>query len=314
MRSFLPRRGVILTLKIVVTVGLFAGLLLYIDIAEIKNSFSQADPSLLALGSVLVIANTGIHFVRWRYLLRLLSRDVSNADVLTSLLVGFSAGFFTPGQVGEIVGRIAGHPDLRKSHIIGITIIDKVYILGVTVATGIGSLAVFCSLFYSQYWNHFFSLVVIACVASIIFMMSVPEKIIPVLQRLPARIRDHRYFSVIGIIEQTFRNRHARMVSLLSAALYAVIVVQFYIFINAFSGVALCDTAISSLSVYFIKAVVLPISIGDLGVRESASVFFFSKYGVPAASAFNASVCMFIVNVLLPSMIGAILVLKLKLK
>jgi uncharacterized protein (TIRG00374 family) len=314
MSSILSRRGVSITLKTLVTIGLLAGLLYYIDSDEIMNSISQADPVLLSLGSVLVVANTGIHFLRWRYLLRLVSRDVSNADVFTSLLVGFSAGFFTPGQVGEIVGRIAGHPDLRKSHIIGITIIDKVYILAVTAATGIGSLAVFCSLFYPQYWSLLFSLLIVIFIAAVALLMVAPERIMPLLKRLPGKIRDHRYFSVIGIIEQTFHNRHARMVSVLSVSLYAVIVVQFYIFINAFSDVALFDTAISTLSVYFIKAVVLPISIGDLGVRESASVFFFSKFGVPAASAFNASVCMFIVNVLLPSIVGAVLILKLKLK
>jgi uncharacterized protein (TIRG00374 family) len=314
MNPILSRRGVSITIKTLVTIGLITGLLYYIDSDEIKNSIFQADPVLLSLGSILVVANTGIHFLRWRYLLRLVSREVSNMDVFTSLLVGFSAGFFTPGQVGEIVGRIAGHPDLRKSHIIGITIIDKVYILAVTVATGIGSLAVFCSLFYPQYWSVLFSLLIVLFIVSVGTLMVIPERIMPVLKRLPKKIREHQYFSVIGIIEQTFQNRHARIVSLLSASLYAVIVVQFYIFINAFSEVALFDTAISSLSVYFIKAVVLPISIGDLGVRESASVFFFSKFGVPAASAFNASVCMFIVNVLFPSIVGAVLILKLKLK
>ena len=52
----------------------------------------------------------------------------------------------------------------------------------------------------------------------------------------------------------------------------------------------------------------------DLGVRESASVFFFSKFGVSSAAAFNASMCMFLVNVLLPSIAGALLVLKVKMK
>jgi len=314
MVSIISRRAVIISLKVLITVGLLAGLLFYIDINEIKNSISQADPVLLALGSVLVIANTGIHFLRWRYLLRLVSPDISAMDVATSLLVGFSAGFFTPGQVGEIVGRIAGHPDLRKSQVIGMTIIDKVYILAVTVITGIGSLAVFCRLFYPLYWNIVYTILVIVFLLTIAAAMAIPERILPFLKRLPKSVRDHRYYSVIGFIEQTFRNRHARTVSVLSASLYAVIAVQFYIFINAFSGVAFFDTAVSSLSVYFIKAVVLPISIGDLGVRESASVFFFSKFGVPAVSAFNASVCMFIVNVLFPSLIGAVLVLKLKLK
>jgi uncharacterized membrane protein YbhN (UPF0104 family) len=311
---FFSKAFIFLLLKIIVAAGLLFGLLLYIDADEIAESLAYADPMLLAAGTGLVVANTGIHFIRWRYLLRLLSKEITNSDVLSSLLIGFSAGFFTPAQVGEVAGRIASHPDIRKSHIIGITIIDKMYIFAATIITGIPSLAIFTASYYFEYWHSLYTVIIAVGIFAVAVIFLLPERIQPLFGLLPSRIRDHKLYAMIGIIEEKFHNRQARPVLALSLLLYVIIIVQFFILLNAFEPVSLTDTAIGSMSVYFIKAVILPISIGDLGVRESASVFFFSKFGVSSAAAFNASMCMFLVNVLLPSIAGAVLILKVKMK
>lgn len=314
IKTFIRNPVVIFILKLVVTIALLIALFFYINVQEIILSLSQANIALLAVGFVLVLANNGIHFLRWRYLLRLIADDISNADVISSLLVGFTAGFFTPGQIGEVVGRIASHPDLKKSHIVGLTIIDKLYILSATVITGVGALIFFLSAFYSSVWSSAYSVVIILLLCSMTMLFLFPERSRSILTLLPERVRVHKLYSVMDIIENRFKNKDGRIILMLSTLLYVIIAIQFYVFLNAFESVTLFDSAIGSLSVYFIKAVILPISIGDLGVRESAAVFFFSKFGVSAASAFNASICMFLSNIVVPSAVGALLVLQLKIK
>ncbi|MBI2427648.1 MAG: flippase-like domain-containing protein [Ignavibacteriales bacterium] len=314
MKRFFSHPLVSLTLKIAVSISILAALFYYINIDEILQSISRADTLLLVLGCSLVIANTGIHFIRWRYLLRLLSKDISNEEVFTSLLVGFAAGFFTPAQVGEIAGRIVSHPELRKSHVVGMTIIDKLYILALTILTGVAALTLFAALYFTEYWNMLYTIPVIVICGFLIFAFLFPQSIKSMLRFVPEKIRDHNLYNMISIIETKFYNAQGRTLFALTLLLYVVIAVQFFIFINAFETVSFFDTALCSLSVYFVKAVVLPISIGDLGVRESASIFFFSKVGVSAVAAFNASMCMFLANVLLPSAVGALMILKLKLK
>jgi hypothetical protein len=51
----------------------------------------------------------------------------------------------------------------------------------------------------------------------------------------------------------------------------------------------------------------LPISFMDLGVREAASVVVFGSVGVAAATAVQASLMLFGLNVLLPGLAGLLL-------
>lgn len=314
MKRFISHPAIIFFFKLIVSISLILGLVFYIDFDSLLRSFEQANIPLLLLGFVLLGANTGIHFLRWRYVLRIVEPSVSNSDVFSSLLIGLAAGFFTPGQIGEFAGRIAAHPHLRKSHIVGITIIDKLYLLALTFITGISSIALFLLLFMDAYWHPVYGIVAIVIIPLILFLFLFPESSKWIFRVIPENFRRNKLYPVIEIFETSFHNRHGRMLFLYSTLLYTVIFVQFFIFAAAFHSVDFFDSVICSSSVYFIKAVILPVSIGDLGVRESAAVFFFSKIGFPAAAAFNASICMFIANLVIPSLAGSLLVLKLKFK
>ncbi len=53
----------------------------------------------------------------------------------------------------------------------------------------------------------------------------------------------------------------------------------------------------------FVKAL-LPISFGDLGVREATSIYFLSKYGIADVVAFNSSLLLFTINMIIPALVG----------
>lgn len=314
MKHFFFHPAVSFILKIVISISLLTALFYYLNVDEIIRTYNNANTLLLALGFVLTGANSGLHFLRWRYLLHRVQPNISNTSVFTSLMVGVTVGFFTPGQIGEFAGRLASHPELRKSHIIGITLIDKLYLLVLTLITGIVSLALFAMYYYPTYWNIWYSYPLLLIVALLLFIGLYPQAVKYFLRFIPSRIREHRFYALVNIIETAFHNTQGRVLFALTTILYGVIVLQFYIFVRAFEPVSLFDSTLCTLSVYFVKAVILPISIGDLGVRESAAIFFFTRVGVSAASAFSASLCMFLANIVLPSAVGALLILRLNLR
>ena len=60
----------------------------------------------------------------------------------------------------------------------------------------------------------------------------------------------------------------------------------------------------------FAKTIIPPISLGELGIREGASVYFLTQFGETASVAFNASIFLFIINLLIPALVGLVLLLK----
>lgn len=94
---------------------------------------------------------------------------------------------------------------------------------------------------------------------------------------------------------------------------YTCFIVQFALLTAAFSHqYDFLNFIWSGNMVMFTKTIIPPVSFGELGIREGASVYFLKQIGVNAESAFNASIFLFLVNVLLPSLIGLIFLLKRK--
>ncbi len=56
--------------------------------------------------------------------------------------------------------------------------------------------------------------------------------------------------------------------------------------------------------IMFAKTIIPPISFGELGIREGASVYFITLMGESASVGFNASIFLFIINLLIPALIG----------
>src|SRR5690606_34279089 len=108
--------------------------------------------------------------------------------------------------------------------------------------------------------------------------------------------------------------RDAAILLALSALRYGVFSTQFVLLIQAFAPGASWGGAYAGVVlVFFAKSAIPAITLGDLGVRESAAVFFLGAYGIAEAAAFNASLGVFAVNILLPALSGLVLLPRLRL-
>jgi len=56
----------------------------------------------------------------------------------------------------------------------------------------------------------------------------------------------------------------------------------------------------------------LPFSVGDIGIREGTSKIVFSLYNIDKESAISAAFLLFVINILVPSLIGLFLIPYLK--
>ena len=109
-----------------------------------------------------------------------------------------------------------------------------------------------------------------------------------------------------------FQRRQAINLLLLTFSFYFIFLIQFYILVCSFETASFFPAFLAIASTMLVKSM-LPISLGDLGIRESAAIFFLGKIGLLESTAFNASILLFLINLLIPSLVGLVLVLKYRL-
>ena len=105
--------------------------------------------------------------------------------------------------------------------------------------------------------------------------------------------------------------RQALVLAGIAAVHYLIYIFQFYLLILSFEPAAFWDSFRASAATIFVKAA-LPISIGGLGVGETAAVAFYRLFDVGRAAAFNSSMMLFSMNILLPAIFGFLVLLKLR--
>jgi uncharacterized membrane protein YbhN (UPF0104 family) len=301
------RKTVFLVLKLFVSVLLIYFIFTKIQLAEIHADLHDIRWPPFFIGMALTLPNILIQYYKWRYLIRIVDESVSEKEVFASLMCGFSIGLVTPGRLGEI-GRGMFIHSAFKSEMTGMAIIDKVLSQWALAVCG------FTALFYILEFRFGFSLPVkllflflavifILTLLVIVFFPKFLRKIIRHSKRLFYYAPYRR--KIFGLIEasENFRRHHFMPSFYFSVAFQLVIFLQFYFFVNAFDEIDFWNGLVTAASAMFVKSL-LPIAIMDLGVREGAAIFFLTKFGVPAASAFDASIMLFLSNVLLPGSVG----------
>jgi uncharacterized protein (TIRG00374 family) len=308
------RKGKLLILfKLVV--GLILLIVLYREINRSHNillAFKNANPMNIMICLLLLIPNYGIQFLKWRYILRVHYAGVSNQLVFQSLLFGTTIGFITPGNLGELT-RALYFKKHDKIIVTGLNILDKIYGMVIFITLGLISLLIITVTRFQWSTYVVFPIAIIGVVFLLILWiillnprfartfsdflkrrLAVPDKIL------------HIFSSLNGV-----ERKHSLNMCLLGFLWFLVIFSQYHIVILAFEKVALFPSYLAVSAILFTK-IILPISFADLGIREGASVFYYTLYNVKNAAAFNAALLIFVINFFIPAFVGSIAVFRLR--
>jgi uncharacterized membrane protein YbhN (UPF0104 family) len=95
--------------------------------------------------------------------------------------------------------------------------------------------------------------------------------------------------------------------SSISLLFYLSFLVQYALLVAAFShNQNYLDYFWAGNLLMFAKTVIPPVSLGELGIREGASIYFLTRLGETSVVAFNASIFLFIINLFIPALIGLV--------
>jgi uncharacterized membrane protein YbhN (UPF0104 family) len=303
----LKKSGLLIAAKIIIAAGLIYYLIRSVEYRKIISAINEADLFIIFVVLLLGIVNIYLQFTKWKLTVSEVLEVNQNSKILRSLFYGFAAGIITPLRIGEYFGRGIEFRDKSLVQVTIATLVDKFFPL--LMVASFGSVS---SLLYLYFFYHVSVYIVIT-----LFILLFTFFYFLILLLLSRRFWNSFLFSKLNssprlriiidklkIFESLDRKYFYKML-LISFLFYLCFLIQYAFLVSAFSNHHdFLNYLWAANLIMFVKTIIPPISFGELGIREGASVYFLTQMGESASVGFNSSILLFIINLLIPALIG----------
>ena len=307
--NFLKKPAVSLALRIVVSGLLLAYLIKLSAFTEIARAFSRINPLYLLAFFLLYFLSVSLQAVRWKVLLKAWDLTQQFGVLFRRLMIGLFLNNFFPGSLGGDAFRLySGGRDTGKVESVAATIFyERVLSYGSLVTLGLLVLSRRFDLasdwlFWLLLGGVFLALTGLTAVSTLPAFGRWAENFVarfPFAEKLRLKDWVHSF---------RFKVSHPGMLA-------AVFLVSFLIQLTDIFSFWVVGTAIQ-LPVKFTDlmlfvpllylAILLPLSINGIGIRESVFVIFSASWGITSADAVAFSLTVFALN-LAGSLIGGVI-------
>lgn len=265
---------------------------------------------------LLMMLNWGLEAAKWREAMKICTR-VSLSKSIKAVFSGNALAFFSPNRTGEYLGRMIY---LTKREIIPsvpLTVMCSVAQLIITLFAGFGGLVYIndnITLHYGgdvSWWLNITGYAIFgASIVLTIFYFRIPL----IAKRLAGKSWMRRFGVHLGVLEGVDATIQTSILSL-SVARYVVFIAQYYLLFNVFGIEVNWWQAFWAVSVVFLVIAVVP-SLGflsELGIRWQAGIQVVQLFSSNTTGIFAASLSIWIINLVIPALIGGCMILALKL-
>ncbi|PJA97755.1 MAG: hypothetical protein CO128_10845 [Ignavibacteriales bacterium CG_4_9_14_3_um_filter_30_11] len=309
----IKNKTILILLKLLIAFGLIWYLIYKLDHNELIKSLENANYYLIGLAFGLMFLNIYLQYRRWELTANKLLSESDKRKIFRSFIYGISAGAFTPARVGEYVGRALAFKDKPVLRLIGATFLDKFFLLIIVIFVGSIGSVIYLSVNY-----HISNIIIIplfiVLLLFLLFFIIVLKNPRYWFDNIVLRFRNYRNVNsgIEKINSLNFnKTKYANDMLLISIMHFITILLQFSILVAAFSfKFNFLGYVWAGSLVLFVNSVIPSVSFGDLGIREGAAVFFLLPFGITNVDAFNSSIFLFLINILLPAIIGLFFLIK----
>jgi hypothetical protein len=274
---------------------------------QLQTVFAKPASALLfLLVFVLMFVNWTIEAYKWKYMIRKIEA-VSTRRSLEAVFSGITISFFTPNRIGEYAGRVFHlQPGIRMQATL-VTVIENSSQLLVTLLTGsIASMIYLGDYFQFNPWILMLVrvLFVLLCLVCLLLYFN-----IDLFERLFRRFGVNEYRRQILHVFALYSTRELFHVFLLSLARYFVFSLQFFLLLRLYgSYFGLAEGILMIAMTFFAMSIVPTFTFAELGIRGAVSAYFFGKLTIDVLPVLNASFSLWLVNLVLPALAGAIFI------
>ena len=272
--------------------------------------------SILIVIVLMMFLNWFLEALKWQFLIKKIE-EISFSRSVRAVFSGITVSAFTPNRVGEYGGRVFCLEKADRIQAVFITIIGSMAQLITTIFFGsIGILLLpslmpeFTQILSLMEYSYPILVFVFLLLNSLLIFIYLNTS---VLSLLLSRIKFLNKYEKYNSVFSFYSVEELAKVLLFSVARYVVFTTQFFILLHVF-GVVInyTDALVLIMTMLFVISVIPTIAITEIGVRGSVALFLFGLISSNTVGILSATFVMWIINLLLPALIGTAFIFTLK--
>lgn len=265
---------------------------------------------------IMMFLNWFLEALKWQFLIKKIE-NISLIKSLRAVFSGITVSAFTPNRVGEYGGRVFCLDTADRIQAVLITVIGSMAQLLTTIF--FGSLGVLLLPNYLPEFSEIISSMNISfsILVSITFLVNLLFVFLflntPVLSRVLSKIKFLNKYEKYNTVFAFYSAKELTKVLLFSVARYLVFTTQFFILLLVFGvEISYLDAIVLIMTMLFIVSIIPTIAITEIGVRGSVAIFLFGLVSLNTIGIISATLVLWIINLLLPALIGTFFIFSLK--
>ena len=265
---------------------------------------------------MMMFLNWFLESLKWRFLISKIEK-VSIKRSIRAIFSGITVSAFTPNRVGEYGGRVFCLEKADRIKGILITVIGSMAQLVITIVFGsIGILLLpnlmpeFDSLLSNIVFAYPIMLFLLILLNVLLVTLFLNASVFSVVL---SKIKFLRKFKKYNEVFSFYNSSELLEILLYSVGRYIVFTTQFFILLQVFDvQIGYIDAMILITTMLLVISIIPTIAITEIGIRGSVALFLFGLVSVNAIGILSATFVMWVINLLLPALIGTIFIFSLK--
>jgi Lysylphosphatidylglycerol synthase TM region len=267
-----------------------------------KNVFSTKNISILIL---LSFFNWFFEILKWQHLVGTL-KHISFISALEQSLGGLTASLITPNRIGDYGAKAIYFTKKLRTKIVLLNLLGNMAQMTVTTLFGLVGLFFFLNAYSIDI--NFYKITRFASIILIIGLLALFG-----MKQKRFKIKGVSFTAILTFIKSISIKTHSLNLAL-SFIRYLIFSFQFYYLLIAFGvDISYANAMMAITSMYVLASIIPTISIFDVVVKGSIAVFLFDYLHISELTILSITTTMWLLNFVIPSIIGSYFVLNFKL-
>ncbi|MCK6601032.1 MAG: flippase-like domain-containing protein [Bacteroidetes bacterium] len=287
------------------------GICFFIDWNKLIVLGRNADLSYLILAGLLAVPNVFFSWLKWDYVVRFIHSRVKKRVTFFSMLSGMALDTVTLSPIGDYAGRLINLSEFPKASLVALQFIEKISLFFISCTGGAISF-IYIGL---NYTTNIVEKDLLIGIGSALLTVGLTGMIFSLIPHYFFKLLPR--FKFVGAAQiESAKMAATRLDSgdtlfllIVNILKYFTYITQFYLIVLSFGKISIGLGYMGAMATMVVRSVLSGLTLGDLGIREISSVYFFTKFGLAAEIALFSALLLFVINRLTPSLIGMVFIL-----